>query len=69
MRWEDFQKEYPALAAYLNHAPNHTPIEENGNFYYRRGTGGLEVYRVAKEDFRMPRERKNHKALSAEAQQ
>lgn len=28
--------------------------------YYRRGTGGLYLYRVPNEDFKVPRERKRH---------
>ena len=62
MRFEDFQQEYPYYAKLLEHAGNHEPIEdmEGLNFYYRRGTGGIEVYRVSKEDYKMPRERKDH---------
>jgi hypothetical protein len=63
MRWEDFQREYAGLAEQLEGRRNNDPIEdyEKINFYYRRGTGGIEVYRVAKEDYKMPRERKSHK--------
>ena len=63
MRWEDFQKEYPILADVLWHFPNNVPKEDSGYFYYRRGTGGLEVYRVWKPDYKMPRERKKHKKV------
>jgi len=45
----------------LAKAKNFEPYEKKGLIYYRRGTGGLWLYRVAKEDFRMPRERKNHR--------
>ena len=33
----------------------------HGLVYYRRGTGGIFLYRVKKEDFRIPRERKDHR--------
>ena len=63
MSWEDFKREYPRYAELLEHAGNHEPVEDAKTpvFYYRRGTGGIQVYRVAKEDYKMPRERKNHK--------
>jgi hypothetical protein len=61
MRWEDFQQEYYALSKDLENKQNHVPVEDHGYFYYRRGTGGIEVYRVWHEDYKMPRERKTHK--------
>jgi hypothetical protein len=61
MRWEDFQTEYPALARSLENKQNHVPVEDLGYYYYRRGTGGIEVYRVWNEDYKIPRERKSHK--------
>lgn len=64
MSWEDFQREFQNFAQLLQDKKNHDPIELGNYVFYRRGTGGLEVYRVAKEDYNMPRERKNHKVKS-----
>ena len=61
MSWEDFQTEFPDVAKLLEGQRNHVPISLLGYVFYRRGTGGLQVYRVAKEDYKMPRERKNHR--------
>lgn len=61
MRYEDFVQEYPALAMVLFARRNHSAIRSGPYSYYRRGTDGIEVYRVLTEDLRMPRERKNHK--------
>jgi hypothetical protein len=62
MRYEDFREQFPNITQSEN-SNIHNPLVLEGYTYYRRGTGGLEVYRVANEDFRMPRERKNHKAV------
>ena len=35
-------------------------VELNGYIYYRRGTGGLYIYRVLPEDYKINRERKKH---------
>ena len=43
--------------------PNFEPHEVNGIVFYRRGTGGLYLYRVPKEDFRVNRERKIHRKV------
>ena len=61
MTFEQFKIEYPALGKLLEHRKNHDPIETKHYFYYRRGTSGIEVYRVWKPDYKMPRERKSHK--------
>ncbi|MCJ7761055.1 hypothetical protein MUP59_07960 [Candidatus Bathyarchaeota archaeon] len=64
MDWCDFQKEYPKSARLLENKKNHDPIESPEDpdcFLYRRGTGGCKVYRVPKEDFKVPRERVSHK--------
>ena len=61
MRWEDFQTEFPEVAKLLEGQKNHVPIPLLGYVFYRRGTGGLQVYRVATEDYKMPRERKDHR--------
>ena len=69
----DFNAEYIRF----DEAPNypqlvevHKELIDKGNFepvilgpytYYRRGTGGIYLYRVPNEDFRVPRERKIHK--------
>lgn len=69
MRFEDFQKEYPELAKLLETRRNHDPVEDAYYFYYRRGTGGIEVYRVWKPDYKMPRERKDHREKVSGSQQ
>jgi len=48
---------------------NFEPVVVGEYIYYRRGTGGLYVYRVWKYEFRIPRERKLHKTLVAQAKQ
>ena len=58
MRFEDFMQEYPELAMVLRCKPNGSAIRSGPYSFYRRGTGGLEVYRVLTQDFLMPRERK-----------
>jgi hypothetical protein len=68
MSWEDFKREFPDFHFALAERANNNPVELQGYFYYRRGTGGLEVYRVAKEDYKMPRERKNHKITVVDEQ-
>ena len=44
----------------LQDQANFVPYLQGAVVYYRRGTGGLYLYRVPKEDFRVPRERKKH---------
>lgn len=54
---------YPTLVKVLEalkDKPNFHPFEFKGLFYYRRGTGGIYLYRCLPEDFRVPRERKRH---------
>lgn len=60
MRFEDFITQYPTLAMVLFSRRNHSAIRSGPYSYYRRGTDGIEVYRVLTEDLNMPRERKNH---------
>jgi hypothetical protein len=60
MSWDDFQTEFQELAKLLEGRKNHDPVERGSYFYYRRGTSGIEVYRVPKEDFLVPRERVRH---------
>jgi hypothetical protein len=48
----------------LKDAGNFVPYQDGPYFWYRRGTGGLWLYRVLIEDFKVPRERKNHKKVS-----
>ncbi len=63
----DTAKEQPELAEVvenLQDKPNFYPFAVGETIYYRRGTGGLYLYRVPKEDFRVKRERKNHKKVN-----
>jgi len=60
MKTEDFKNEYPILWKKLHGRKNHDPIEDEHYYYYLRGTGGIQVYRVWKLDYKMPRERKKH---------
>lgn len=62
MRFEEAQQqpELEEICLALEDAPNHEPLVLKGICYYRRGTGGLELYRQNIEDFRVPRERKKH---------
>ena len=69
MRFEDFITEYPELAMVLFNRRNHSAIRSGPYSYYRRGTDGIEVYRVLTEDLNMPRERKNHVCISSEKNQ
>jgi hypothetical protein len=48
------------ICAKLKEKRNFEPFEFQGLVYYRRGTGGLWLYRCRKEDFKVPRERKKH---------
>jgi len=45
----------------LNDKGNFEPVEVGPYFYYRRGSGGMFLYRVLKGDFRAPTERKDHR--------
>jgi len=49
------------ICQFLKDKANFEPFEFNGVTFYRRGTGGLWLYRVSKEDFRVHRERKTHR--------
>jgi len=56
-------KELEAVCAFLKDKGNFVPYETYASrpyIFYRRGTGGLYLYRCLKEDFRVPRERKKH---------
>ena len=47
----------------LKNRENHDPIFDKYYAYYRRGTGGIYLYRVPKEDFKIKRERKKHNEM------
>ena len=44
----------------LKDKANFQPYEDGPYIYYRRGTGGVYLYRVLKEDFCVPREQHKH---------
>ena len=48
------------IAESLKNRKNHDAVLWGDYAYYRRGTGGIWLYRVAKEDYKMPREPKKH---------
>ena len=59
----DEAENYPELneiVERLKEKENHERIIVGPFSYYRCGTGGLYLYRQPNEDFRVPRERKNH---------
>ncbi len=64
IRFDDAQQEpeFQAITEALKDAKNFEPYAVNDWVAYRRGTGGLWLYFVPKYDFRVPRERKQHKA-------
>ncbi len=62
MRFEEAmqQPELEEVCLALVDAKNHEPLLLNQVVYYRRGTGGIELYRQSVQDFQVPRERKKH---------
>jgi len=54
------QKELMQICDFLQDKGTFVPFELGPYIYYRRGTGGVYLYRVLKEDFKVPRERKKH---------
>jgi len=67
MRFEEsqHQEELKVIYGFLKDKGNFVPFIPNGGpyTYYRRGTGGVYLYRVLTEDFRLHRERKKHGGL------
>ena len=53
-------QEYQEICAKLKSRKNFDPIFTKYYAFYRRGTGGIYLYRVPKEDFKVSRERKKH---------
>jgi hypothetical protein len=66
IRFDEAQQapEFQAVTKALEHADNFIPYKVSNFIFYRRGTGGLWLYVVPECDFRVPRERKNHKVTS-----
>jgi len=62
MRFDEAMKEpeLEEICKLLVDKENFVPVEDGPCVFYRRGTGGLYLYRVLKEDFRVPRERHQH---------
>jgi hypothetical protein len=62
MRFDEAEKipELEPITKDLKNNSNFVPCIRPPYSYYRRGTGGIWLYRVASEDFRVPRERKRH---------
>lgn len=54
------QKDTVHLYHGLKDHKNHDPIFDEYYAYYRRGSNGLYLYRVPKEDLKVPRERVRH---------
>ena len=63
MRFEEaFQDpELKDVCMQLQNKKTYVPIEIGDYIYYRRGTGGIYLYRVPNEDFKVPRERRFHR--------
>jgi len=63
IRFDEAQQEptLKEICKQLVDKPNFWPWKEKYHTYYRRGTGGIYLYRVLHEDFKVPRERKRHK--------
>lgn len=70
MRFEEAmaQKELKQVCEFLKHKDTFVPHPWGPYTFYRRGTGGIYLYRVLTEDFKVPRERKKHVAGSNPAQ-
>lgn len=66
MRFDEAHEEPELLTICtdLDNRKNFDPVALGRYYFYRRGTGGIYLYRVLKEDFRVPRERKSHKNRS-----
>ena len=66
MRFEEAERdpELREVCRLLEGKKTYEPIEVGPYIYYRRGTGGIYLYRVLKEDFKAPRERVRHKLRS-----
>ena len=62
IRYDEAQnfRELEQIRKQLKDKANFDRIVVGPYSYYRRGTGGLYLYRVLNEDFRVPRERKEH---------
>jgi len=60
-RFDNAPKEANHIVEALKDKANFEPFAEGAYIFYRRGTRGIYLYRVLKEDFRVPRERKRHK--------
>lgn len=70
MRFEDAQataddehENFVMITDVLEKAKNNEPVLFDDYYYYRRGKGGIWLYRVHKEDYKMPRERKKHNTV------
>lgn len=63
IRFDEAQQiaEFQNITKALENAKNFQPFKVGNWVAYRRGTGGLFLYFVPECDFRVPRERKNHK--------
>lgn len=63
LRFEDAltDPELKEVCELLRNKKTYVPVEVGPYIYYRRGTGGIFLYRVPKEDFKVPRERRFHR--------
>ena len=55
------EPELAKICEQLKDEKNFIPLQVGPVTYYRRGTGGIYLYRVPNEDFKVPRERVRHK--------
>jgi len=63
MRFDDAEEdpELVEVCQALKDKKPYDPIDFDPYIFYRRGTGGIFLYRVPKEDFKVPRERRFHR--------
>lgn len=63
MRFSDafFEKEFEDICLKLELEPNFVPVVVGPNTFYRRGKGGMWLYRVPNEDFRVETEKRKPK--------
>jgi len=56
------------VVEFLKDKGNFVPFVDGSYTFYRRGTGGLWLYRVLSVNFKVPRERKSHARIKEAVQ-